>query len=458
MKRIRTTAPKGRIETGWLEGRSDSTNTEALRTSDFDGVQCDFCHKMIDPLTQLGQPSVPAETDPTAISMADDAYQRDIAVLIALSLFNGTGLFLDPVTNLPTYYGNGSLPNYVENAGGQYFIDPGSAKSGPFYDPDARHQVHYSRYHKSETFCSTCHDVSNPILASVLQGADVPETQAASSYFHVERTTSEFLLSAYAQGGATTIIPGIPWADKCQDCHMRDVTGAGCDKAGAPIRDDLPLHDLAGGNQWIARILASADTESTTYDPYNYLILSGQKYEGAQIDVTGLVGVGDALLDGAYRVDRQLEVSANLDIVGESADNMTLRVTNNAGHKLISGFPEGRRMFLNIQFYDSSDNLLDEINPYEPLVTTQDPNGDEVYVSGGILTNTHDELVWEAQMSSNELTGENKTFHFALATNRYKDNRIPPKGFNTSEMYSRLVQPRWHGEDAPDYFTPEEYA
>jgi hypothetical protein len=390
--------------------------------------------------------------------MADDAYQRDIAALIALSLFNGTELFLDPVTNLPTYYGNGSLPNYVENAGGQYFIDPGSAKSGPFYDPEARHQVHYSRYHKSETFCSTCHDVSNPILASVLLGADVPETQAASSYFHVERTSSEFLLSAYAQGGATTIIPGIPWADKCQDCHMRDVTGAGCDKAGAPIRDDLPLHDLAGGNQWIARILASADTESTTYDPYNYLILSGHKYEGAQIDVTGLVGVGDALLDGAYRVDRQLEVSANLDILEESADNVTLRVTNNAGHKLISGFPEGRRMFLNIQFYDSSDNLLDEINPYEPLVATQDPNGDEVYVSGGILTNTHDELVWEAQMSSNELTGENKTFHFALATNRYKDNRIPPKGFNTTEMYSRLVQPRWHGEDAPDYFTPEEYA
>lgn len=444
--------------TGWLEGRSDPTNTEALRTSDFDGVQCDFCHKMIDPLTQLGQPSVPEETNPTAISMADEAYQRDIAVLIALSLFNGTEPFLNPITNLPTYYGNGSLPYYVENAGGQYFVDPGSAKSGPFFDPEAKHQVQYSRYHKSKTFCSTCHDVTNPILASVLLGPDVPETQAAASYFHVERTTSEFLLGAYGQGGSSTIIPGIPWADKCQDCHMRDVTGVGCNKAGTPTRDDLPLHDLAGGNQWIARILASVDPEGPVYDPYNYLILSGQKHDGAQIDVGGLLGVGEALLEGAYRVDRQLEVSANLDIVEESSDNVTLRVTNNAGHKLISGFPEGRRMFLNVKFYDESDNLIDETNPYEPLVTTQDPNGNEVYVSGGILTKTDDELVWEAQMSSIDITGENKTFHFALATNRYKDNRIPPKGFDTTEMYSRLVQPRWHGEDAPDYFTPEEYA
>ena len=103
-------------------------------------------------------------------------------------------------------------------------------------------------------------------------------------------------------------------------------------------------------------------------------------------------------------------------------------------------------MFLNVKFYDGADNLIGEVNPYEPLVTTTDVNGNKIYVSGGILTKTLEELVWEAEMSSAELTGENKTFHFALATDRYKDNRIPPKGFNTTEMYARLVQPRWEGE------------
>ena len=507
--------------TGWLEGRSDPTNTALLVKEDFDGVQCDFCHRMVDPFAELGQPDVPPETTSSSVaslqstagtlglllseypwlflvpffvaafaasksksyvekswtvivlallsasivtpaivasqSMADETYQRDIEVLSALTLFDGTP-FLDAITGLPTYYGDGSLPNYVESASGQYFVDPTGPKRGPFDDAPAKHQIYYSRFHKSNTFCSACHDVSNPILASVFLGASVPETQAAASYFHVERTTSEFMLSLYGREGAATNIPGISWADKCQDCHMQDVTGVGANKAGTPIRVDLPLHDLTGGNQWVSGILASVDPTGPAYDAYNYAILSGQKYTGAQIEVAGLSGYGQALLDGAQRATQQLQNAATLTVVSQDTESITLRVQNNGGHKLISGFPEGRRMFLSVQFFDAAGNLAGEINPYSPLVTTIDANGNEVYVSGGELVKTHEELVWEVLMSSIDLTGEQKTFHFALATDRYKDNRIPPKGFDTSAMYERLAQPRWNGADAPDYFTAEEYA
>ena len=34
---------------GWLEGRSDPVNGSALTGADFDGVQCDFCHRQWDP-------------------------------------------------------------------------------------------------------------------------------------------------------------------------------------------------------------------------------------------------------------------------------------------------------------------------------------------------------------------------------------------------------------------------
>jgi hypothetical protein len=34
---------------GWLEGRSDPTNASLMTGADFDGVQCDFCHRMWDP-------------------------------------------------------------------------------------------------------------------------------------------------------------------------------------------------------------------------------------------------------------------------------------------------------------------------------------------------------------------------------------------------------------------------
>lgn len=439
---------------GWLEGRSEPTNTDALQGKDFDGVQCDFCHRMVDPFTELGQPDVPAEVDPTAQTMAKDTYLRDLDVLGTHTLFDGTQ-FIDPATNLPTYYEEG----YTEAASGQFFTDPSSNhKRGPFFDAQAKHGVYYSRHHKSNKFCSACHDVSNPVLASLNLGIDVPETQAAATYYHVERTTSEFLLSAYGSGGAETNgIPGVPYADACQDCHMRDVQGYGANKRGIPLRDDLPLHDLTGGNAWISGILATADQSGPVYDTYNYVILSGQKYQGASVEVAGLQGNGQALVDGSNRAIQQLEMAATLTIEAEDVNSATVRVQNNGGHKLISGFPEGRRMFLNVKFFNVDGNLISEINPYAPLVTTQDSLGNEVYVSGGTITARDEYLIWEAKMSS-ELTEETESFHFVLATDRYKDNRIPPKGFDTINMVDRLAQPKWEGSDKLDYFTDAEYA
>ena len=449
--------------TGWLGGRSDPTNTSALTGADFEGVTCDACHRMVDPLAQLGQPEVAAETVPAAQTAATATKTRDLTILGALKLFDGTTPFLSASNDLPTHYG-GAWPNYTESSGGQYFVDGGSGKSGPFYDDVARHTSYYSRFHKSKRFCATCHDVSNPILANVTSPG-MPERQAAGSYFHVERTYSEFSLSAYAQtGGAPSTIPGIGTAAKCQDCHLRDVTGKGCNKADAPLRSDLPLHDQTGGNAWMTGILASAVIGEAQYDAYNYAILSGAKYPGAKIDVSGIQAQGPQLVAGRQRALQQLQKAATIQTIGETADKLTLRVRNNTGHKLISGFPEGRRMFLYVTFYDAGGRFLGEVNPYDPLVTEKDAQGNEAYVQGGDfaaaaggLRHSDEHLVWNAEMSSS-LTGEDESFHFALATSRFKDNRIPPKGFDTAAMADRLAQPVWHGVLAPDYFTAAEYA
>jgi hypothetical protein len=442
---------------GWLGGRSDPTNTSALTGNDFEGVTCDACHKSVDPLAQLKQPDVAADTNATAISMATTTYNRDLTVLGVIKLFDGTTPFLDAVTKLPTYYGGGAWPNYVESTSGQYYMDTGNNKSGPFYDAVARHGFDYSRWHKSKRFCGTCHDVSNPILANVVSSAGLPERQAGGSYFHVERTFSEFMLSAYGRGGASTVIPGVPTANKCQDCHMRDVTGKGCNKADAPLRTDLPLHDQTGGNAWISGILSTVATNTARYDAYNYAILSGTKYPGAKIDVAGLQWVSNELDAGRQRALQQLQQAATLSLVDEQAESLALRVRNNTGHKLISGFPEGRRMFLNVKFYGPNNLLLSEINPYVPLQTYRNAQGNDVYVSGGDLASRTEELIWECQTASS-ITGEEHTFHFALADSRYKDNRIPPKGFDAAAMNARMAQPRWHGADAPAYFSGAEYS
>ncbi len=152
-----------------------------------------------------------------------------------------------------------------------------------------------------------------------------------------------------------------------------------------------------------------------------------------------------------------LRSAATIELVEDGPTSAILRIVNHTGHKLISGFPEGRRMWLHVEFLAADGSSVGEINPYTPLVTTTDPEGFPIYLSGGDLAVTDERLVYEAKMSST-LTGEEKTFHFVLATDRYKDNRIPPKGFLYNEADSRLIRPRWHGDIATDYFTSSEYS
>ena len=466
---------------GWLEGRSDPPNASAMTGADFDGVQCDFCHTKWDPFFETtyagtregsdwlgywdetnvsGTPSQPA---------ADATYAEDATLAQAITLFNGGSFFTN---NLPP-------ANYTENGSGQYFVSPNSDKRASFADAAARHQMLYSRYHKSKYFCGTCHDVSNPVLEDL--GADptqpLPtEQNSASSYFHVERTFSEFMLSAYGQqGGAATNsefqtqgAPDITHAAKCQDCHMRDVVGVGCNKQGVPVRPDesiehpqsgQPLHDMTGGNAWVSWVLASAVPGSPNYDATNDSLLN-QGPAALTLDLSQGEGVDPvALLAGADRARQQLLLAATIKNLtyDPATGDLSFQVQNNTGHKLISGFPEGRRLFVNIKAY-SGGALIYEVNPYDEMVGTLRglPNSPN---SPGLQANETyvDELVYEMHPSST-LTGEDETFHFALATDRYKDNRIPPKGFDIANAGARLSVPVWHGAEDPGYYTAAEYA
>jgi hypothetical protein len=466
---------------GWLEGRSDPPNASAMSGDDFDGVQCDFCHQQWDPFFETTYQDTLAATggedwDETNASgtpsstAADDTYLEDSTLALAISMFNGSAFF------------TGNLPptDYTENASGQYFVSPGGQKRASFADAAARHQMLYSRYHKSKYFCATCHDVSNPVLANL--GADptqpLPtESNSAHSYFHVERTFSEFMLSAYGQpGGADTNpefqaqgAPGITHAAKCQDCHMRDVVGRGANKNGVPLRPDesiehpysgQPLHDMTGGNVWVSTVLASTVPGSTNFDQTNADLLN-QGPALLTLDLAQGQGIDPvALLAGADRARQQLLLAATIkNLTYDSGTGaLSFQVQNNTGHKLISGFPEGRRMFVNIKAKDAGGAVIYEVNPYHDAVGTLKglPNsessplldGDETYV---------DELVYETHPTSS-LTGEAETFHFALATGRYKDNRIPPRGFDIANAGERLSVPVWHGVEDSNLYTAAEYA
>ncbi len=474
---------------GWLAGRSDPPNASAMTGSDYDGVHCDVCHTQWDPFFDTtyngmregnnwsGYWDEAGNTGPgsgTASQLGADAtHTEDQTLAAAIQHFSGASFY---VSSQPRY------PTYAEHGSGQYFMSPNAQKRASFADAAARHQMLYSRAHKSKYFCGTCHDVSNPVLANLgLSGLPdqsggthlITEQYSAAGYFHVERTFSEFLLSAYGQpGGAATNAEfqqqgaaTITWAAKCQDCHLRDVTGVACNKTGAPLRpagstehpnSGLPLHDMTGGNLWISRILASLDPFGPVFDPVNVQLLD-QGPAVLTLDLNAGLSPkvsGAALLAGSERARQQLLLAATIQNLSfdPATGQLSFRIQNNTGHKLLSGFPEGRRLFVNIKVYSGA-ALMYEVNPYDYSVGTLKgqpgaplgPNEEE-----------EDELVYEVHPRS-DLTGEEQTFHFVLATGRSKDNRIPPKGFDIASAPVRLSEPVWKGVSDASYFTPAEY-
>lgn len=365
---------------GWMSGRSNPTSGAALLPVDLDGVGCDVCHRMVDPVYQAG------------VSPSEDQ-----AILTAL-------------VEVPAGFSNG-----------QYVADPQARKRGPYSDATPPHPFLASPFHRESDLCGTCHDVSNPLFEKVADrkyapnAMDAPASQTTSQQLMpLERTYSEWKNSSFAVG------PGVyapefagnkpgGYVSSCQDCHMRDVIGRGCNNSGAPTRTDLPLHDLTGGNYWMPGIIAQLFPEDV--DPVT-------------------------LAEGAARAVSMLQKAALLDVtVSAEGDSFraVVTVTNRSGHKLPTGYPEGRRMWLRVE------------------ATTL--SGTQVFLSGNYQAGTGQLVadpqltVYEAKLGLSERLADTypvtagESFHFALNDTILKDNRVPPIGFSNAAFASFGGQP-----------------
>jgi len=282
---------------------------------------------------------------------------------------------------------------------------------GPYDDADASHQFLDSDFHRRADMCAICHDVSNPAFIAgdapgkyEVQALDTPHPDGDKrNMVPVERTFSEWAESEYASTGvyapqfAGDKPDGI--VSSCQDCHMKDVTGVGCSEGGAPTRTDLGLHDLTGGNTFLPDILPDFFPE---------------------LDVAELQA-------GKLRAEAMLTMAATMDLTLTPVDGqpaVTVRLTNETGHKLPSGYPEGRRMWINVKAYDGGDNLVYESGAYDGAT--------------GILGHDEDVKIYKIKPGiSSRLSviigmPAGESFFFPLNDTVYSDNRIPPRGFTNA--------------------------
>ncbi|NBA97997.1 multiheme c-type cytochrome [Pseudomonas sp. R5(2019)] len=246
---------------------------------------------------------------------------------------------------------------------GAYILSPKAngkpTKFGPRKDAvSPYHDTVYSELHTRSDFCATCHNVTHPF-----------------SSVAVERTYDEWLESPYSVNNET-----------CQSCHMPGFAG----KAAimGPDRENVASHWFSGANATVLTHL-------------------GQE-EGAQ-------RARDMLARAAEIHFQQLPAA----IMPGQYTSLAVKVANvGAGHKLPTGFPEGREIWIDFR--------------------VQDASGRELYRLGSIKDGKTEDGTRNFKVHLGDKDGKELDIEVWNATQILSDNRILPKGYDIRE-FSFLV-------------------
>ena len=370
----------------WLNNRSaipgDPTSTDGrlINAQDLHGISCTGCHRMV-------------PTAPMAGEAVIDAAER--AAL--------TGPFMT---------GNSA-----------YIIDRTDVRRGPFTIAGAPHPVAESSFLRSAELCATCHDIDNPLLTfdngSNEFRLNTLNTPAAVTdrLFPLDRSYSEWAMSDFANGGVSGLdYPGLKRSTGsangpitvCQDCHMPMVASAIA--GGGPVR-------TVGKHQWVGANTSWQDGIIQVWDTVGADTLFDATQTAAN------KALGDEFLDHAAQLDVAI-VNGQLEV----------KVTNNSGHKLPTGYAEGRRMWIEVYELRGATPVFTSglmVGVVGPLIN--DPYLKKYEIKLG-LTDAHAQ-----EIGRPELAGEG--FHIILNNKVFKDNRIPPRGFTNAAFATRDMQP-----------------
>lgn len=448
---------------GWHEGRASATDGSALVSStDQNGIECSICHNMTNP----------------------------------------NGLEHPTVQSAPFVANSGGPSPQGYHGSGMMVLAGNNVRYGPYNNATAGHAWAQSLFHRSPEMCGTCHDVSNPLTGDLApdnaaltplpasQFSGVPGSPVAGKaafknppykYGIVERTYSELKSSALSSTlvGSFNSLPadikrgaikraydqallagpsgnhedGTPRFYSCQVCHMEPVVGEGAAFGAAPLRTDLPLHDLTGGNTWAPNAIQWLDSQ-----------VPSRLRLGKNISPI----MQQAMNRGVLRARASLRRGGALDLNGN-----TLRVTNLTGHKILTGYPEGRRIWLRTQWRNEQNQLLREDGGYGQFTaiangtpytvnSITDPNA-RIYQAklaisqawalelitlgvNPLLPLSYDRVTGAvtltlAQLASQPAGSAHETFHFVLNDKLIADNRIPPYRMDRNEAVNRNAQP-----------------
>ena len=260
------------------------------------------------------------------------------------------------------------------------------------------HETELNPFTSDSAMCGSCHNVTNPLTGIAEQ-----------------RTFSEWAASDFAD-------PAKPEFATCQECHMPKSPGLNnaCSLLGldptygfySKLRLDLPSHRFAGANAWVPQLF------KILYPNVDQVWKTGSNF-------TGFLFFGSASRDILWddvsnevvsTMARAAEVNMTATETTPGVIDAAVSIENKTGHKLPTGYPEGRRMWIQVKAFDANDT------PF--FVSGVQDSNSELILDANIK-------VYEMHMASeNAVLGipNQDTFHFLLNNKISKDNRIHPKG------------------------------
>ena len=268
-------------------------------------------------------------------------------------------------------------------------------------------------YTGTSRLCGTCHDVTTPRERVDDRGVGM------GFDFNEQRTYSEWTNSAFAVAGEDF--------RSCQDCHMPAVTDMpGC-MENANSDQTHPTggrrHDLAGANRFMLELLRG---------------VYGQDGSGEVDDFYFDNGIAN--IDAVLATAATLEVTAPPEVdLGGGLGATEIVVTNQSGHKLPTGYSEGRVMWIQV------------IARY----------GEQVVWSSGAWTQGTG-FEQDAQLRTYQAVAEDyadgTVFHLLRNNHWVEDTRIPPRGLAADpqtdpvgDRYTPLGDGTWPNFDTVQY-------
>ena len=232
----------------------------------------------------------------------------------------------------------------------------------------------YGDHIASSELCATCHTVIVPVGA----------TQVVE-----QATFLEWRASAYPAQSKACQTCHLPTSDSAN--HAISTVVANFSAATLSARTPVGKHVFVGGNSYVLSLLADAA-------------------DWANANVSA-----DELAASAARDDAHLQTAAKLDVVSTSSDPdgtlvVVVRVTNETGHKLPTGYPS-RRVWLHVTAGAFESGRADSLTPQ--------PHRD-------VIASSNQAQIWEAVL----VDANGAPTHRTLDAHGYgKDDRILPAGF-----------------------------